>query len=557
MRGSDAPTPAYTLWEKMRALLGRLAETVSRGAFVDDCLDLLVELSGADRGLVLLFHDDGTTQAVNARGKNRALDPYEREEISKTILERARSSENAIVCRPLADAKTTESMHALGIAAALAAPIRVAPWQGGPSRGMDARGVLYLDFRDRKRIVGETERELCESAALLLGAVLVPWERMVAAEESLRVLSAREEGGGPTLAELLRFESMEPVRREIASSFVGDSSILVVGESGTGKTQLARAIAEASGKKPVVRATLGGSDDLNTITSELFGHERGSFSGALSRRTGLVEYADGGTLIFDEILNLSPNAQKLLLDFTQFGTYRPLGWEKRDPKRARVRIVSATNGDLQAAMREGRFRQDLYYRIAAVELELPPLRSRRADVPALAEGVLRRIDPARPWQLSVGLRTLLVSPDLGWPGNVRQLESVIVRARERALTEDADATQLRPEHLTPRDLGCKTLPLAGVTEREATDGKAWRRSAKGHADVRALSDRTLAEQWAALTEDREALARLERELIEASLERTGNVVARAARELGVGRTSLLSRLDTLGIGRPARGSRRE
>src|SRR5438477_9590402 len=102
------------------------------------------------------------------------------------------------------------------------------------------------------------------------------------------------------------------------SALAGTSSILVLGESGTGKTLLAQAIAEASGRRPIVRAVLGTSDDLNTVTSELFGHERGSFSGASGTRMGLVEYAHKGTLILDEVLNLSPHAQKLLLDFTQF-----------------------------------------------------------------------------------------------------------------------------------------------------------------------------------------------------------------------------------------------
>src|SRR4029079_19208768 len=193
------------------------------------------------------------------------------------------------------------------------------------------------------------------------------------------------------------------------------------------KTLLAQAIAEASAKRPIVRATLGGSDDLNTITSELFWHERGAFSGATGRRVGLVEFANNGTLILDELLNLPPHAQKLLLDFTQFGTYRPLGYDRAEPKKARVRIVGATNGDLRAAMRDGRFREDLYHRLAAVVIALPSLRERRGDIPALAERTLRRDDSSEVCTLSIATRQLLVAPALECSGNVRQLERVVAR----------------------------------------------------------------------------------------------------------------------------------
>src|SRR5262249_24344692 len=138
----------------------------------------------------------------------------------------------------------------------------------------------------------------------------------------------------PALDELLAPPSLKAIREEVFSALRGSSTLLILGESGTGKTLLAQAIAEASGRGRIVRAIPGSSDDLNTISSELFGHERGASSGAVARRAGLVEFADGGTLQLDEVLNFPLHAQKLLLDVTQFGTYRPLGYDRPEPKRA-------------------------------------------------------------------------------------------------------------------------------------------------------------------------------------------------------------------------------
>jgi transcriptional regulator with GAF, ATPase, and Fis domain len=340
--------------------------------------------------------------------------------------------------------------------------------------------------------------------------------------------------GAARLGALLAAPSLRAIAREIESAIGGESPMLILGESGTGKTVLAQAIAEASGRKPVVRATLGGSDDLNTITSELFGHAKGAYSGATSHRIGLAECADGGTLIFDELLNLPLHAQQLLLDFVQFGTYRPLGYDRPQPKRARVRILAATNGDLQAAVRERRFREDLYYRLAAVTIELPPLRQRRDEIPALAEGALRRADPQRPWQLGADLRRLLGSPALQWSGNVRQLELAIQRARERALVRGGGSLLLTSEHLDARDLGAtlsEPAPAPGV-ESSASLDSAWRR-------LQAQRDHLDLEEQAVLCQ---------------ALAQAGGVVARAARELGIARTTLSSRLDALAVrGRPTRG----
>ena len=240
---------------------------------------------------------------------------------------------------------------------------------------------------------------------------------------------------------------MGGIRDDLIGALGSNASIMIFGESGTGKTQLATAFARASQKEPIVRATLGHSDDLNTITSELFGHERGAFSGAVSKRKGLVEYANEGTLILDEVLNLPANAQQLLLDFTQFGSYRPLGYQGRKPKRAALRLISVTNGDMTKAIGKGRFRQDLYYRLATVPVVLPALRDRREDIPKIAVRYLNRTDARDDWELSGDAIELLTSKTLTWPGNIRELESVLERARNRARGDDTADAVLEGRHL--------------------------------------------------------------------------------------------------------------
>ena len=524
---SHASVDHATMWRYMCQLVDRLFTALEGESALDDGLDILVDVLGADRGLILLTRSDGTSQVVNARAQRKPLTPEEREEISKTIIHEALETNRCVVWDPAAAQSASASAALLSIFAGFAAPLHGAP-------GQPPRGVLYVDFRDRRKFVEEKHVEFFMSAATLLGAVLEQHARGASTLEQLRGAKTFcvESRRAIPLDELLSAPSLAGVAREVTSSLRGDTPILILGESGTGKTLLAHAIAEASDRRPIVRAVLGSSDDLNTITSELFGHEKGSYSGAASKRVGLVEFAAEGTLILDEVLNLPPHAQRLLLDFTQFGTYRPLGHERPEPKRSNVRIIAATTGDLRAAMRDGRFRQDLYHRLAGVVVELPPLRERREDIPGLAEATLRRADPSRTWKLSVPLRRLLLSPSIQWTGNVRQLETVIRRARERAMAESPDADVLTPEHVGPRDI-----------DRAVVDADA----AAPAAAAAAQEPEAPKTEWEQLQADRARLEERVEAAIRGVLNRCEGVVAQAARELGVARTTLLSRMESLGI----------
>lgn len=521
---SSAPRPTQAmLWSALQELVQRVFRALeAREAVLDECLDVVVELLGADRGLVLVVLENGSTLALNARGKGKSLAPEEREEISRTLVREALETQGCATWN--ATLGSTASIASLGIVSALAVTL-----PGSVGR----RAVLYVDVRDRSKFVQDAHVEFFMAAAAIIGSLVSQHEateglRATLDEAQSHTTDARK---AATLAELLAPPSMAGVRRELETAIASKASILILGESGTGKTAFAQAIAQASGRRPAVRAMLGGSEDLNTITSELFGHERGSFSGATGRRVGLVEYAHRGVLILDELLNLPLQAQRLLLDFTQFGTYRPLGHDRPEPKHADVRIIAATNGDVRAAVKSGRFREDLFYRLAQVEIELPPLRKRRGDIPMLTEATLARLDPRRRWTLSLPLRRLLVSERLEWSGNVRQLEAVTARARERALFRDPEASELVPEHYEARDLeGSRPESLAAPASGPASDGNV-----------------PLSTVWQNIQAERARLDEREQETLKRAVDEAKGTVAHAARALGIARTTLASRLELLRI----------
>jgi DNA-binding NtrC family response regulator len=237
---------------------------------------------------------------------------------------------------------------------------------------------------------------------------------------------------------------MQTVLELVAQVGPSKASVLITGESGTGKELIAEAIHLASprAKAPFIRLHCAALSE-SLLESELFGHERGAFTGAVGRREGRFKQADGGTLFLDEIAEVSSAVQVKLLRFLQEKTFERVGGN--ETLKVDVRIIAATNRDLGAEIRRGTFREDLFYRLNVVTVELPPLRERRGDIPALASFFLRRYAAENGKTLETfaddALETLL---EYRWPGNVRELENVV----ERAVVL-CDGPQIERKHLPP------------------------------------------------------------------------------------------------------------
>jgi two-component system, NtrC family, response regulator AtoC len=288
-----------------------------------------------------------------------------------------------------------------------------------------------------------------------------------------------------------------------------DATVLVQGETGTGKELVARAIHHNSrrSKGPFVPINCG-AIPRDLVESELFGYVRGAFTGALSNKTGRIESADGGTLFLDEVGELPLEAQVKLLRVLQEGELPKVG--ATTPVKIDVRVIAATHRNLSAMVEDGAFREDLYYRLAVVPLRIPPLRERREDIPDLIDALFQRSKDRHELpavRLSSAVRQRLIS--YRWPGNVRQLENVLERLVVLS-SSDLISEEDLPEELAPAT--ANTIVL-----------------------------------WPDLPEDGISLEAIERELISRALEKFGGNQTQAARYLDISRRTLIYRIEKHGL----------
>ena len=303
------------------------------------------------------------------------------------------------------------------------------------------------------------------------------------------------------------------------------ASVLLVGETGTGKELVARAVHYGSLRAdgPMVRVNSGALTP-SLLESELFGHIKGSFTGAIEDRPGLFSLADGGTLFLDEVGELAIETQVKLLRVLETGEFTPVGG--REMKTANVRLVAATNRDLRSMVKAGTFREDLYYRLAVIPIHLPPLRERREDIPLLAGHLLsRHAIKLRRGVTGFTPQALEAMRTHAWPGNVRELDNRIQRGV--ALTPDG---LIPPEHLFS--------DLASTPDVEKPEPPTSRHRRSGLT--------AQLERGTPIDLTRE-LERIERELMEVALKKTDNNLTEAAVLLGLSFRQIRYKVRQLGL----------
>jgi transcriptional regulator with PAS, ATPase and Fis domain len=395
-------------------------------------------------------------------------------------------------------------------------------------------GAIYLEDVDKPGRFDRTHLDLVRAFGRLLGG---PVRRGLLHRKTLEELARTQLALRGTRDEDVRLHAryrgiigksaaVKKMLRTLERISDRPHAVLIQGESGTGKELVAKAIHARSRRSAgafVAENCAALPDEL--LEAELFGWRKGAFTGADRDRTGLLEAANGGTLFLDEVGDMSPRLQAKLLRFLEDGELRPLGDE--GTRKVSVRVVAATNRDLEAMIGKGEFREDLFYRLAVLRVQLPPLRERRDDVPLLVEHLAlkaaRELKRAAPGFVPEALEVLAA---FGWPGNVRQLENEVRKLVALGLDP------IKPEHLSQDVLGTR-----GATEA-VQDARGALVEGAAVAVEREIGQGKSME---------EALSEIERVVLARTLEATSGNRSETARRLGLSRPGLRKKMKRLGL----------
>ncbi len=537
---ADRPARAFLKdLVRLKVISQAITSELDLDRLLNEILDAVLDFTGFQRGIVLLSQTGGQLEAVLGRKLDPANLPPEELSFSRRVIEFGLSQRDATLVRDAPDKcglGPHESWTALGLKSALCLPL-VAPVRGGvvvrpasleregdsvPHRLL---GVLYLDSKVEVRPFGSEDRRLLRTIAVYAAIALQNAQRHQQATDEVDRLRAREAELRRRLDEELgtkdivgRHASLMSVLEQARCVAGSDVQVLILGETGTGKERIARAIHEASPRrdKRLVKVNCAALPEA-LLEPELFGNEKGAFTGADKQRLGRFELAHGGTIFLDEIGDMSPAMQAKVLRVLQEGDFERVGGTKTI--KVNVRVITATHKSLEGLVETGQFREDLYFRLNAVPIQLPPLRDRGDDIVMLAHhfvGRFARQESKSLIGLDADAETALSA--YRFPGNVRELENMMRRAV-------IFATGVR--------IGLADLPPSIARAHkppEAPDAISAGKAASAGEGPRAWRDFRMAQRRSALAD--------ERAFLEEAVKREHGNVAAVARTLEMNRSAL-------------------
>ena len=469
-------------------------------------IDGAIGITNAERGIIILFNEAGEMQFQTARHLKKEEIEHPEFEISRTIIDKVKCEQKMYyVDNALKDVelKDSPSTHRLNILSVICLPL---------CHRDEMFGIVYLDNRT---VEGAFTQETCQFAESFTDFISLAAYRALERKKLLNRINHLERelrgkydfeniiGHHPKMVKILKLVS------QVAQS---DATVLIQGESGTGKELIAQAIHFNSRRsiKPFIPINCSALSE-NLLESELFGHVKGAFTGAIHDKSGWFESADGGTIFLDEVSEMSPALQAKLLRVLQSGEYSKVG--STEIRSCNIVVLAATNKDLYSLVKKEKFREDLYYRLDVIKINLPPLRNRRSDIALLMHYFLKKYSSKLHKNVkyfSKEAEELLHAYD--YPGNIRELENAIQCAV--TLAED---TTIEPNH----------LPL----------------NIKGHRDT-ALS----LNRFSTLGEARRStVERVEKECIINSLKESNGHMSNAAKNLGVDISNFHKKIKKYGI----------
>lgn len=441
--------PDLKIYQRLFEIGKRLLTESEVNKLLHSAMDEAIQISGAERGMIILFDNTGQIQFQSARNLNKEEIKNPEFEVSRTIINTVKKDKQPVCLQNALDTpefKKKKSVEKLQLLSVICLPL---------IHKKKLFGVVYLDNRTFTGIFQrETFRFVKEFANFISLAAYQALElkklqnHVSALEKELRGKYKFESiiGHHPKMVEILKLVS------QVADT---DATVLIQGETGTGKELIACALHYNSKRKdkPFIPVNCGAIPE-QLLESELFGHVRGAFTGAIKDKAGWFEVANGGTIFLDEINNMSPALQVRLLRILQTGEYARVG--STEICYCDVRIISASSKKLQQLIKVGEFREEVYYRLNVIEIELPPLRERKSDIPLLANYYLKEFEKkAGKTKLSLSEKAESLLLSYNYPGNIRELVNIIQRAVV-LVEDDLVGVQHLPPSVSQDQISTKT-----------------------------------------------------------------------------------------------------